>query len=177
MMKLDDTLIEKASKIRYFFTDVDGTLTDGTIQYTANGELSKNFSLRDGTGFFLLKKIHINAGIITGENSAIVSARANKLALKHCFLGVDDKIKKLQNFLDSEKMNMENLAYIGDDLNDFELLSNCGLSFCPSDAIIQIKEIVDVVCTSKGGFGAFRDAVDYLINLKGLDSFQVFIKN
>ena len=176
MMKLDEALVEKASKIRYFFTDVDGTLTDGTILYTVNGELAKNFTTRDGTGFFLLKKMQINAGIITGENSDIVSVRANKLALKHCFLGVDDKFEKMQNFLHSEKMNMENLAYIGDDLNDFELLSNCGLSFCPSDAVVQIKNIVDVTCASKGGYGAFRDAVDYIIKLKGLEILQVFTK-
>ena len=176
MMKLDDALIEKASKIKCFFTDIDGTLTDGTIQYTVNGEFAKNFSTRDGTGFLLLKKMQINTGIITGENSAIVSARANKLALKHCFLGVDDKFEKMQNFIHSEKMNMENLAYIGDDLNDFELLSKCGLSFCPSDAIIQIKDIVDIVCTNKGGSGAFRDAVDFFIKLKGLELFSVFTK-
>lgn len=169
-------LSNKAEQIIYFFTDVDGTLTDGTVLYSVHGEYLKQFSFKDGTGFYLLQKIGITAGIITRENSEIVSQRAEKLKLKYCFLGIDNKLKFLEDFLDSQNCTLANLAYIGDDLNDIDVLLKCGLSFCPYDAVEVIKKNVDIICKSNGGFGAFRDAVEQLIYLKNEDLIDVFKK-
>jgi len=168
------TLSDKASRISYFFSDVDGTLTNGTVLYSAQGEYLKQFSFRDGTGFHLLKKLGVTGGIITGENSDIVSRRAEKLKLSHCFLGIDNKLDFLNDFLHVQNCTLDNLAYIGDDLNDFAVLSNCGLSFCPNDAVDTIKKTVDIICKSNGGFGAFRDAVEQLIYLKNKDLLDIF---
>jgi YrbI family 3-deoxy-D-manno-octulosonate 8-phosphate phosphatase len=164
----------KASQILYFFSDVDGTLTNGVVLYSAQGEYLKQFSFRDGTGFYLLQKLGIIGGIITGEKSEIVIRRAEKLKLKHCFLGIDNKLEILEDFLHSQNCTLANLAYIGDDLNDLNVLSKCGLSFCPSDAVGAIKERVDIICENNGGFGAFRDAVEHLIYLKNKKNTDFF---
>jgi YrbI family 3-deoxy-D-manno-octulosonate 8-phosphate phosphatase len=169
-----EELSKKAAQISYFFSDVDGTLTDGTVLYSAQGEYLKRFSFRDGTGFYLLQKMGITGGVITRENSEIVSRRVEKLQLKYCFLGVQDKLEFLEVFLQSQNCTLANLAYIGDDLNDLNVLSNCGLSFCPNDAVDTIKNRVDLICKSNGGFGAFRDAVEHLIYLKNENLTEIF---
>jgi len=171
-----EELSDKAEQITFFFTDVDGTLTDGTAFYSAQGEYLKRFSFRDGAGFYLLNKLGITGGMITRENSEIVSRRAEKLQLKYCFLGIKNKLKFLEDFMLSQNCTLANLAYIGDDLNDLDVLSKCGLSFCPNDAVDAVKKEVDVICKSNGGFGAFRDAVEYLIFLKNEKIIDIFNK-
>jgi YrbI family 3-deoxy-D-manno-octulosonate 8-phosphate phosphatase len=155
-----------AAGIRYFFADVDGTLTDGCTYYSARGEEMKKFNHIDGTGFFLLKKTGIVAGIITGENTEIVTRRAEKLQLQHCFLGIRDKLAYIKEFAQKANCNLSNIAFIGDDINDLALLKSVGLSFAPSDARQEIKTIVDICCISAGGSGAFREAVEKLLYLK-----------
>jgi len=177
MKKLNNKeLSNKAAQIAFFFSDVDGTLTNGTVLYAAQGECLKQFSLRDGAGFFLLQKLGVTGGIITGENSEIVSRRAEKLKLKYCFTGIDDKVACLEHFLQSQHCTFDNLAYIGDDLNDLNVLSKCGLSFCPHDAVGIVKEKVDIICKSNGGFGAFRDAVEHLIILRNENITEIYNK-
>lgn len=150
-------------KIKYFFTDVDGTLTNAFCSYSAQGELLKNFNLRDGTGFYMLKKLGIKVGIITGEDSLIVQQRANKLKLEYCFLGVKDKYSLICKFLKENNSKFEEFAYIGDDFNDLKLLKASGISFCPSDAHILVQNSVNYVCSNKGGEGAFREASEILL--------------
>ena len=169
-------LSNKAEPIEYFFSDVDGTLTNGTVLYSIQGEYLKQFSFRDGTGFYLLKKMGITGGIITGENSEIVVRRAEKLKLQFCFLGIEDKLDVLEDFLYSQNRSLINLAYIGDDLNDLNILSKCGLSFCPNDAVDTIKKTADIICKSNGGFGAFRDAVEHLIYLRNENITEIYNK-
>jgi YrbI family 3-deoxy-D-manno-octulosonate 8-phosphate phosphatase len=173
----DKRLKERASKIRYFFSDVDGTLTNGTSYYSESGEVLKQFSFIDGTGFYLLTKLDITGGIITGENSPIVLRRAEKLDLNHCFLDVQDKFMYMQHFAREHCISLENIAYIGDDLNDMNLLKNVGLSFCPIDAHNLIKANVDIVCTKNGGYGAFREAVEILCNLLNKDILRTFLNS
>lgn len=170
----DNELIYKASNIHYFFTDVDGSLTDGSTFYSKSGEVFKRFSMRDGTGFYLLQKAKIVAGLVTGENSQIAMQRSKKLRLKFCFLGVSNKLKMLQNFADENHILLDEIAYMGDDLNDSLLLGKVGLFFCPNDACKDIKQNADIVCNCNGGDGAFRWAVEKLLNLKGLKLMEVF---
>jgi YrbI family 3-deoxy-D-manno-octulosonate 8-phosphate phosphatase len=176
MLIFNRKLRNRAKKIKFFFTDVDGTLTDGTIYYSENGELMKRFSFKDGAGFYLLKKMGITAGIITGENSMIVLRRAEKLGLKYCFLGVEDKLAYMRNFAISQKITLENIAYIGDDLNDMELLKNVGLSFCPIDANNVIRKNAHIICKKSGGDGSFRESVEILCNLINGNISDVFHK-
>lgn len=166
---LSGDLIEKAKKIRYFFSDVDGTLTDGGVYYSSQGECLKKFSLRDGTGFFLLRQCGIKTGIITSENSPIVACRAQKLRVDKYLYGSIKKVEALQSFLSDESMTFDNVAYIGDEINDLRLIRKCGLSFAVADADERVKKSADIICAHKGGDGAFREAVEILLELCDVD--------
>ena len=163
-----EILRQKAAKIKWFFCDIDGTLTDGGVYYSPEGELLKRFSLRDGTGFFLLRQCGIKAGFITTENSPIVEQRAKKLKIDKYIFGTNRKVEAMQEFIASEGLSMENVAFIGDELNDVKLLKACGLSFAVGDADHRAKEVADVICDRSGGHGAFREAVERLLDLKGI---------
>lgn len=164
-----DVLRQKAAKIKWFFCDIDGTLTDGGIYYSPEGELLKRFSLRDGTGFFLLRQCGIKAGFITTENSPIVEQRAKKLKIEKYIYGTHRKVEAMKEFLATEGLTIEDVAYIGDELNDVKLLKNSGLGFAVGDADHRVKEIADIVCENFGGHGAFREAVERLLELKHVD--------
>lgn len=163
-----DILRQKVAKIKWFFCDIDGTLTDGGVYYSHEGELLKRFSLRDGTGFFLLRQCGIKAGIITTENSPIVEQRAKKLKIDKYIFGTHRKVEAMKEFLVAEGLTMDNVAFIGDELNDVKLLRACGLSFAVGDADHRAKDAADVVCEKKGGCGAFREAVECLLELKDI---------
>ena len=163
-----EQLREKASKIKWFFCDIDGTLTDGSVYYSPEGELLKQFSLRDGTGFFLLRQSGIMAGFITTENSPIVEQRARKLKVEQYIYGTNRKVEAMHIFLASKGQTMENVAFIGDELNDVKLLKSCGLSFAVGDADHRAKENADIVLEHNGGNGAFREAVERLLELRGV---------
>lgn len=178
-MKLSIPKILKFNKminreIKYFFTDVDGTLTDGSTYYSKEGEELKKFSHIDGTGFYLLNQVGIIPGIITGENSEIVLRRAEKLGIQYCFLGINNKVEYLEKFLNSKGLTFNNLAYIGDDLNDLDLLCKVKFSFAPNDAREIIKKNVSYVCESIGGQGAFRESVERLFKEFKIDIYQTF---
>lgn len=164
-----DELRRRAAKIKWFFCDIDGTLTDGGVYYSPEGELLKRFSLRDGTGFFLLKQAGIKTGFITTENSPIVEQRAKKLKIDKYIYGTHRKVEAIKEFIETEGLSMENIAFIGDELNDIKLLKNCGLGFAVADADHRARENADVILTHNGGNGAFREAVESLLNLKRID--------
>lgn len=160
-------LKEKAKKIKFLLTDCDGVLTDTGVYYSGNGEELKRFSIRDGMGVERLRKIcNIDTGIITGENSSTVAARAKKLDIVELHLGIKDKIGCLKGILEGKELKPDEIAYIGDDFNDLEVLRKIGLSACPNDGIDEIKREVDYVCTKNGGNGAFRDFAELIIKLK-----------
>lgn len=163
-----DILRQKAARIQWFFCDIDGTLTDGGVYYPPEGELLKRFSLRDGTGFFLLRQCGIKVGFITTENSPIVEQRAKKLKIDKYIFGTHRKVEAMKEFLAAEGLTMENVAFIGDELNDVKLLRACGLSFAVGDADHRAKEAADIVCEKTGGHGAFREAVERLLGLKDI---------
>lgn len=161
-----DILKKKASKIKWFFCDIDGTLTDGCVYYSPKGELLKKFSLRDGTGFFLLKQIGIKTGFITTECSPIVEQRANKLKVDKYIYGTHHKVEAMLGFLYENELTFDNIAFIGDDINDVKLLKAAGLAFAVNDADQRAKEVADIILNRKGGYGAFREAVEQLLMLK-----------
>ena len=172
-----ETLRQKAAKIKWFFCDIDGTLTDGGVYYSPKGEQLKKFSLRDGTGFFLLRQCGIKTGFITTENSPIVELRAKKLRIDKYIFGTHNKAEAMQGFLASDGLTMENVAFIGDELNDVKLLRVSGLSFAVGDADHRAMESADVVCKHFGGHGAFREAVETLLDLKGVNIDEIVVKS
>jgi 3-deoxy-D-manno-octulosonate 8-phosphate phosphatase (KDO 8-P phosphatase) len=156
---------ERAHKIKLLLTDCDGVLTDGGVYYSAGGEEMKRFSIRDGMGVTRLRKlVGVETGIITGENSDIVLRRAEKLRIKVYYPGIQDKGSQLKEILKNMDLNPDQIAYMGDDINDMEILKNVGLSACPADAMSFIISIADVVLKNKGGFGAFREFAEIIIS-------------
>lgn len=154
----------KAAKIRLLLTDVDGVLTDNGVYYSEAGEVMKRFSIRDGMGVERLRKLcGIETGIITGELSPSVARRAEKLGIVELHLGVKDKLGKLSEILERTQLEWSEIAYIGDDVNDLEVLEKAGLSACPADAMDSVCCMVNYVCENKGGYGAFREFAEWLI--------------
>jgi len=169
-MTLSEVIIkEKAARIKWFFSDVDGSLTDGCTYYSSRGEEMKKFSHSDGTGFFLLRLAGIKTGLITGENIEIVSRRAEKLKTDRCFLGVTDKLAVLEELAVEERISLDEIAYLGDDLNDYLLFARLGLTFAPSDARPEIRAKADFICMNTGGHGAFREAAETLLRYREVD--------
>jgi len=153
------------TKIKWLFTDIDGVWTDCTILYSSKGEEMKAFSYRDGMGAERLRKLtSIDIAIITGENSEIVKRRAEKLNIKKVFIGIKNKLEILEAFMCEQNLTWENIAYIGDDLNDIEVMKRAALCACPRDAYKDVLAVSHYICEKKGGEGAFREFCEYLID-------------
>lgn len=154
---------KKQAKIDYLVLDVDGVFTDGCVYYGASGELMKKFDMRDGMGLEILRQNQVEVIVITSENSELVAKRMEKLQIKHTFLGVKDKFSFLQHFLTQNQVNWENLAYIGDDVNDLANLCTVGWSFAPANATTIVKQHVDCILTKNAAEGAIREACEWIM--------------
>ena len=160
-------LKEKAEKIKVILTDVDGVLTDTGVYYGQEGEAFRRFSIRDGMGVERLRKyVNVETGIVTGEDTEIVRARANKLQMKEIHLGINRKDEVFNEILSRRNLKAGEVAYIGDDSNDVTIMKLAGLTACPKDATMFAKNIADVIVNSKGGNGAFRDFAELIIEAK-----------
>ena len=144
--------------------DVDGTLTDGKIYMSANGELMKAFNIKDGYVIARLRDYGIEPVIITGRSSEIVKQRCTELKISEFYQGIENKSYKLRDVCEKLHVELSQVAYIGDDLNDLPCMKICGYSACPSDAMKQVKDSVSYVCQTKGGEGAVREYIDYLLS-------------
>ncbi len=152
--------------IRLFLTDVDGTLTDGGMYYTAAGDAMKKFNARDGMGLQLMQRAGVKVGIVTSENTEIVTRRAEKLGLDYLVQGRRDggKLAAVREICDTLGITLEETAYIGDDVNCAELLRHAGIAACPTDAMPQVKAIPGIrVMTLKGGEGCVREFINQLL--------------
>lgn len=171
LAKNNANLKGKADKIRLVLTDVDGVLTDTGIYYSPDGEMIKRFSIRDGMGVERLRKhADIETVIITGENSGTVKARAQKLKITQVYLGVTDKKSLFDEILKKNQLQPDNIAFIGDDVNDLEIMKLVGLTACPGDGMSFIKDISDYICENKGGYGAFREFAELILALQHLNN-------
>ena len=153
-------------KIKLFLSDVDGTLTDAGMYYGENGEEFKKFNTHDGKGFELLRKAGIKTGIITSENTKIVENRAKKLKVDYLYQGLEHKGKLdiVKEICQKENISLQEVAYIGDDINCKELLQSVGLAACPSNALEEIRNIANIIQLSKcGGDGAVREFVSRVV--------------
>ena len=150
-------------KIKLLGMDVDGTLTDGKIHVSPNGEIMKSFDVKDGYGIKnILPTVEIIPVIISARSSEIVRARAKELNVTDVYLGVSNKIEAMNKILAKYGFEYDNIAYIGDDLNDLPLIEKVGLSFAPSDSVEEVRDKVDVVLKNRGGSGAVRECISYL---------------
>lgn len=143
--------------------DVDGTLTDGKIYMSATGELMKAFNIKDGYAIARLRDYGIEPVIITGRSSEIVNQRCIELKITELHQGIENKSYKLREVCSRYNIELSQVAYIGDDLNDLPCMMICGLSACPHDAVNEVKNFAKYVCNENGGSGAVREFVDYII--------------
>jgi len=144
-------LKKKCIDVKVVITDVDGVLTDGGMFYSTNGEMLKKFNTRDGMGVEILRNNNIPVIIMTREKSKIVISRAKKLLISDVNVGIKKKETLLPKICKKYQINKENIAYIGDDINDLEILKQVGFSASPSDGITIIKKESNYICKAKGG--------------------------
>lgn len=155
-----DELKQKAANIKIFLTDSDGCLTDGGMYYTEQGDEIKKFNTKDGMGFRLLRERGIITGIITNENVDMVRRRAAKLKMQEVHCGIANKLETAKAICEKYQCTLENVAYVGDDVNDVELLRAAGMGFSVANGQRETKEAADYVTEKKGGDGAIREIVD-----------------
>lgn len=154
--------------IKLFLCDVDGTLTDGGMYYSEHGDEIKKFNTKDGMGFQLLKEVGIKTGIITSENTRIVERRAKKINADFLVQSKKNggKLEAAKKICESLNISLNNVAYIGDDINCIELLEKVGLRACPLDACETVKKIAGMyILSKKGGEGCVREFVDKIITI------------
>jgi 3-deoxy-D-manno-octulosonate 8-phosphate phosphatase (KDO 8-P phosphatase) len=162
-------LVRRAKEIRLVLTDCDGVLTDAGVYYSDRGEELKRFSMRDGMGVACLRAAGIPTGIITGEESLPVVHRAEKLGVTVLHQGVRDKRTSLMRILEEKRLKAENIAYIGDDINDLSIIhavNPSGITGAPGDAASIVAETVHYRCKMTGGHGAFREFADWILILR-----------
>ena len=161
--------------IKLILLDVDGTLTDGGIYRDNNGEEFKKFNVKDGYVIINARKIGIDFGIITGRKSELVRIRAEELKIKYLYQGISEKVPILEELMESYNLKKEEIAYMGDDLNDLGIMKKVGLKGAPQDAVSEVKGIADFVSSKKGGEGAVREFVEFI--LKKEEKWSKFLEN
>jgi len=157
------TRTARARRIRMVLTDVDGTLTDGTLAVLPDGEEIKSYHVRDGLGVLLAQLVGLETGIITGKTSAGLERRAARLKIAELHQGVIDKRPVFEDILRRHGLEPGQVAYIGDDLGDLEVMARAGLAGAVADAHPAVLKRAHYVCRAAGGRGAFREFVEYII--------------
>ncbi|MBT8343522.1 MAG: HAD-IIIA family hydrolase [Sulfurovum sp.] len=155
--------------IELIVLDVDGTMTDSRITYSEAGDEIKSFNVKDGLAIASWRKLGKQVAIITGRSSQIVARRAQELRIEHFYQGIHNKKEVLESLLDKLDLTMENVAAIGDDLNDLQMLKAAEVSFVPRDASAYVDKIATVILSKRGGDGAVREMIEYLIIKEGLE--------
>jgi len=154
--------------------DVDGCLTNGQITYSENGDEIKSFNVKDGLAISSWIRLGKKAAIITGRRSKIVERRAKELGIDYLFQGIHNKLEVLEDICKKENIQLANVAAIGDDLNDFNMLQAVGRSFTPADGSEYIRESSSVVLYNSGGHGAVREMIEVIIKESDLE--EEFLK-
>jgi 3-deoxy-D-manno-octulosonate 8-phosphate phosphatase (KDO 8-P phosphatase) len=155
--------------IELIVLDVDGTMTDSRITYSETGDEIKSFNVKDGLAIASWRKLGKQVAIITGRSSSIVARRAKELHIEHFYQGIHNKKEVLETLLKKLDLTMDNVAAIGDDLNDLQMLKSAKISFVPRDASAYVDKVATVVLSKKGGNGAVREMIEQLIVKEGLE--------
>ena len=161
-------MISDLSQVKLFVLDVDGVLTDGGLYMGAQGELAKRFDAKDGMGLSLLLRHGIKVAFLTGRGQGIVQRRAQELRIPYCFEGVKDKRRQLLQLAESLRLSADEIAYMGDDLNDLPAFAAAGHRFAPADGVAEVRQLADYVTQSRAGHGAVREVAEVLLKSRGL---------
>jgi len=163
------------AKIKLIVLDVDGTLTDGGIYIDNNGVETKKFNVKDGLGIVTAQSVGLEFMILTGRTSFCVEKRAEELMIKYVLQGVKNKADYLKTFATQNNLLSENIAYIGDDLNDLLAMRFAGVSACPKNAAQEIKDYCDFIINANGGDGAVREFIEIILKEQNL--WNIVIEN
>tara|TARA_Y100000385_G_scaffold285520_1_gene345581 strand:- start:1297 stop:1980 length:684 start_codon:yes stop_codon:yes gene_type:complete len=163
-------IASKVENIKLLILDVDGVMTDGGMYFAESGEQIKKFNTKDGMAIIHLTRNDFQVAIISsGFKGEAVKKRAEMLGIQNCYVGRDSKLEVLKNMCNELSISLEEVAIIGDDINDLEVMRNVGLSFSPKDAVSAVKQQVDVVLSKRGGEGCVREMIDQFILKKPLN--------
>ncbi len=155
---------ERLRKIKLLILDVDGVMTDAGMFFTESGDQLKKYNAKDGMAIMALTKSDFQVGIISsGYNLEMVKARADLLKIQHVYVGRDPKMTILKDWCTKLGISLAEVAIIGDDINDLEVMQHVGFSACPADAVPKIKQQVDLVLQTKGGKGCVREFIDHYL--------------
>lgn len=160
---VSDEVMHKAAQIKLALFDVDGVLTDGTLHYSADGEQLKVFHALDGHGLKMLQMAGIDVGVISARSSGALQRRLDDLKIKHCYLGVDNKLAVFNNLISDLELAKEQCAFSGDDVIDLAVMQQCGLKFSVQNGHFIVRNIADWVAPLTGGNGAVRAICDVLL--------------
>jgi len=163
----DEALAERCRRLRLILTDVDGVMTDGTVLLLPDGQEAKSFHIRDGLAIVLAHRVGLKTGLVSGRASASVDRRAAELKMAIVRQGVQDKGAALREILARESLAPHEVAYIGDDVNDLEVLGDVGLSAAPADAPLEVRAQVFMVMEARGGAGCLREFIEAILRARG----------
>lgn len=158
------SLKDRAKKIKLLVFDVDGVMTDGSITYDENGTEYKTFNAKDGHGLAKMAKSGFITAIITGRNNGTVDRRAQDLRITEVFQGVKNKLPILQAIMEKYELDFSQVAYMGDDEPDLQILQNVSISACPADAVERVKKVCNFKSKYSGGHGAVRELCDFVFD-------------
>lgn len=158
---------EYLNHIDTFIFDVDGVLTDGSIQISTQGDLLRTMNIKDGYALKTAQLLGYNVCIISGGKNEGVRKRLRDLGVTNIFLGIQDKVEKLDEFFDVYEINPENVLYMGDDIPDLYAMKMVGMPCCPQDAVQEIKSISRYISHKKGGKGCVRDVIEQVLKVQG----------
>lgn len=154
-------------RIKYIILDVDGTLTDGGIYYDEHGNELKKFSTKDGAAIIIAKECGIKVLVLTGRECAATVRRMEELKVDYLFQNIKDKATFLRKYMEENGIHQEEIAYIGDDLNDLSAMQLVGVVGCPADSCREVQERANYVSHIKGGQGAVRDVIEHILRNSG----------
>jgi len=154
---------ERAQKIKMILMDVDGTLTDGTLLVLPDGEELKAYNVKDGTGIFMAHLAGLKTGIITGKISKSLEKRAKKLKIFELYQGILNKKSILDEIMNKHNLTADQIAYIGDDLGDLDIIKSVGLAGAVADAHSEVKRHSHFICCTPGGRGAVREFIEFIL--------------
>ena len=159
--------------IKYIVVDVDGTMTDGGIYYDDSGDELKKFCTKDAVGYFTAHRVGIKILVLTGRECPATTRRLNEMKVDFLFQGITSKYIFLQKFMLENNIYKSEIAYIGDDLNDYRPMQLTDFIGCPADACDEVKKISDYVSSVKGGYGAVRDIISFLLKQRNEWDFAI----
>jgi 3-deoxy-D-manno-octulosonate 8-phosphate phosphatase (KDO 8-P phosphatase) len=162
----DEALAARCRALRLVLMDVDGVLTDGTVLLLPDGREAKSFHIRDGLGIVLGQRAGLKMGVLSGRSSESLAARAAELRLDVVRQGVSDKRAVFEEILREQGLRPQEVAYIGDDLNDLAVLTEVGLSAAPADAPFEVRAQAFMVMDARGGHGCVREFLEAILKAR-----------